>query len=215
MLGLTLNNSPFYLAGLLVLLVVIWIIKKPLFSIFSKSKKWVKKKIQKKHKSIVNEVLPKKKKKESKSKFIHDWATPLFYVIGLGFILYSLFGNLRFFTDKIIYLQEFIFSFTNHNNLTTIILSVFISSLLVIVVDLFEWVQTRKTKIFRIMSIFLFSILISGIFIIFLDLISLSRFSLINSIIFGVVFIIMGTLFNFKRIFFSEEKVEKSEEFVF
>lgn len=215
MLGLTLNNSPFYLAGLLVLLVLIWIIKKPLFYMFSKFKKWIKKKTQKKHKSIVNEVLPKKKNKKTKNKFIHDWATPLFYVIGLGFILYSLFENLRFFTDKIIYLQDFIFSFTNHNNLTTIILSVFISSLLVIIIDLFEWVQTREAKIFRIMSIFLFSILISGIFIIFMDLISLSRFSLINSIIFGVVFIIMGTLFNFKRIFLGEEKVEKSEEFVF
>ncbi len=126
MLGITLNNSPLYLAGLLVLLFLVLILKGPSKVGLIKFRKWLKKKREerkkKKHKSIVPLVMEKKAKKVVKGKvkivnqkvFINDWSTPLFFILGIGVLIYSLFGKVDYLAEKVISLQSFIFSFINH-----------------------------------------------------------------------------------------------------
>ena len=233
MVGITFANSPIYLAGLFVLLLVVWALKLPIQRGIVSFKKWSKKKRaerkKKNHKSIVPLVMENKPKKAVKGKvkvvnrkvFVNDWSTPLFFILGIGALIYSLFGQVDFLAKAFNQLNLFVYGFINNHIFTTIILGIFVSSIFVIISDLFEYFQKRKYLAIRILSMFLFAILIALSFIVFIRAAELSSISRVNSTIFAIVFILMGLIVNYKRIFRKlepekkEEQEKEADEFIF
>jgi len=114
----------------------------------------------------------------------------LFLILGIGVILKAYVKNWAFLTSKYEIFYDFIFSAVNHNNLTTIIVTLIIGVVLLWLLMLIDLFQGKKKTIYRIIYYVLFSFVIAASLGVIIN--SVNNLSLINSIIMGIIFVLFG-----------------------
>lgn len=208
----TLNNSPIYLTIVLVLLLVALILINPIKKLIKEIKRKNKKKQAKKAKTLAKAPKEKVKTKTIKKKvFVQDWRTALFSILGIGLIISAILKSPNIFTNEFTGLYEFIFSYINHNNATTILVTIIFSSLLILVSSIIGELADKKNSALRTLYVILASTLIGGSLFIALKAAAQIGMSQINIILMGALFLIIGLVSNRKRIY-TKIKVEENSE---
>ena len=139
-LAFNLENSPYFLGALLVLLLLILILRSPvkklLKYLLKKIKAWNKKRKAKKAKKLKSEEKEKSEIKDvehqivkvvkiesGKKEVLGYWEKTLFLILGIGVIIAAHVKNWVFLTSKYEMFYSFVYAGTSHRNLTTIIVT--------------------------------------------------------------------------------------------
>jgi len=201
-LTFNLQNSPYFLGSLFILLLLILLLRSPSKKILKYLIKKIKNfKIKKKNK-VKKEVVKVVKivKVESVKKEVRGyWEKTLFLIIGIGVIIISYFKNWDILISKYELFYNFVLSGTNHRNLTTIIVTVIISIVLLWIIKLMAILRKKRTTVMKGIHYVIFSVITVVSFLIITKSVMASNLSLINSIIMGIVFIAFGIFIKRKK----------------
>lgn len=217
-LAFTLGNSPYFLGGLLVLLILVLVLRGPVVRFVQNMRKHMHKRAKHreekrmhskslaKHKEhdprVKQEVVRVVKVTSNGAKTMQHMRRMIFLVLGLGVIVSAVMPylhNWSFFSKYYSMFYDFIFRGANHNNLTSIIVAVLISLVLYLLIMAIEELYKSKKKAWQIMSYVLFFALLAFFLSVMINALSFTGTSVINAILIGIVFIVSGIFVSRKR----------------